>query len=604
MLTIDRLVVRGKVPRRSNVDRTLIDRITREEFAVECGRQLKRPWPVKTRVARIRELRIRVSIPAKQLRPDTFVKAWTAAFLRELFAALAHLHNVEIVQFQSRAAYVATAIRDLLNGVDGQRWAYEEFDHLFDTSVVEAVLSLFKREQAQVVPILLILEDWGLLDHLLAVWDEAGLQQFLVLVAGENRAKRLSIKDLIRVAELLLEYRPPEIQLPGSSGLADRKIALKLFLSLARRSNGTTTIQPETIFEALRILRALLNLLRSTASRLCSSTGSGGPEGELVLPIAALSGLADNFRHSIEVEPEGNQTAVTELLNILRTSASASPYQDLLNEFWSMIAIAPDSDKTAFAEVLHKLTSAVSSDAQRQQIAELWNIIAAGSRENRMALAALPANLTSAPGHGTEPKWVSTDCAGLFFLVRVLDKLGWEDRLAESALGATYGPRLLTYTLAGVAAAILDRFEREPTYVDSGIALFSGWMDAPDLRGLHAFLAAASVETRQDLLGGMLTQESAIEYSATWQTCFDALANYLIREFTNHIRCFGKPSRSFVVRNFVALPGRILIEKNRLVIMFTSSPLHVVIHLSGLDDPVQAVDWLGGRRIEFQADGF
>jgi len=41
-----------------------------------------------------------------------------------------------------------------------------------------------------------------------------------------------------------------------------------------------------------------------------------------------------------------------------------------------------------------------------------------------------------------------------------------------------------------------------------------------------------------------------------------------------------------------------------LVVMFDSSPLHEVIHLSGLDDPIERVGWLGGRRIAFQAEGF
>ena len=58
-----------------------------------------------------------------------------------------------------------------------------------------------------------------------------------------------------------------------------------------------------------------------------------------------------------------------------------------------------------------------------------------------------------------------------------------------------------------------------------------------------------------------------------------------------------------MVKNFVALPGRIRIEETRLVVVFTSSPLHVVLHLSGLDDPVEAVGWLGGRRIAFQTEG-
>jgi hypothetical protein len=116
-------------------------------------------------------------------------------------------------------------------------------------------------------------------------------------------------------------------------------------------------------------------------------------------------------------------------------------------------------------------------------------------------------------------------------------------------------------------------------------------------------LASGSVKTRRDLLRELLGEETTEECSINWLTCFDSLANHLIREFTKQIRCFGKPSRSFVVKNFVALPGRIRIEENRLVVLFTSNPLHVVLHLSGLDDPVEAVRWLGGRRLEFQTDG-
>jgi len=269
-----------------------------------------------------------------------------------------------------------------------------------------------------------------------------------------------------------------------------------------------------------------------------------------------------------------------------------------------MIASAPDPSRAAFADVLHKLTSATNSASQSRQLAELENILVSGRSENRISLAALIADLTSVPSHSPESKWIPTDCAGLFLLVRVLDKLGWEDDLARTSWGATYGPPLLTYTLSGIATAVLGRFNEELAYLDPGIALFSGWLGAPDLRGFRVFLAAGSVETRQAFLGGLLTQSAAIEYSAAWQTCFDALGNYVIREFTEQIRCFGKPSRSFIIKNFVALPGRILIEEKRLVVMFTSSPLHVVIHLSGLDYPIESVSWLGGRRIEFQADGF
>lgn len=589
-LTIDKLIVRGKISSRSGA--ASIDRISPGELSAECRRQLKGRWSGQTGVARIRQLRIRLKIPAKPLPADALVKAWTSAFLSELYAAFAHLHNVEIAQFQNRSEYLATAIRDLLNGVAGQRWAYEEFRHLFDANPAEAVQSLFRNEPTEAVGVLLILEDWGWLDRLLAVCNETDLEQLFAVVKGRASAARLSFQDLVRVAQLALEYRSLEIKLPDTTTLADRKIALKLFLRLARQYDGKPDIPPGTIVEVLRILRALLNLFSSVANRLYALAGSKHLQSSSILSGASLA------------ERDRKSAAIIELLNLLRKWANSSPHEILLDQFWSMIATAPDSLQIAFAEMLPKLSTAVSSATQRQQLAALWDIITTVSTEKRMAFAELLADPTSAPSRGIESKWVSTDCAGLFLLVRVLDKLGWKDRVAQSSLGATYGPRLLTYTLAGVALAILGRFSEEPTHLDSGVALFSGWIEAPDLLGLRAFLAAGSVETRQDFLEQLLTQAAAIEYSASWQTGFDALASYLIYEFTEEIRCFGKPSRSFVVKNFLKLPGRILIEENRLAVTFGSSPLHVVIDLSRLDDPVESVSWFSGRRIEFQAAGF
>jgi hypothetical protein len=274
-----------------------------------------------------------------------------------------------------------------------------------------------------------------------------------------------------------------------------------------------------------------------------------------------------------------------------------------------MIAAATGASRSAFAELLSELTSVVSSDTHRHQITQFWNIIAAGSSESRTALAGLFEELMSVTGSGNgaspapEFRWITTDCAGLFLLIRILDKLNWADRLGRLSFGTAYGPRLLTYTLAGLASAILDRFNEKPTYLDPGLALFSGWVDEPDLGGLRRFFASETAQTRRDLLAELLGDEVTEEGSMHWKACFDSLANQLIREFTGRIRGFGRSSRSFVVKNFLALPGRIRVEETRLVIVFTSSPLNVVVHLSGLDDPVETVPWLGGRRIEFQTDG-
>jgi hypothetical protein len=154
--------------------------------------------------------------------------------------------------------------------------------------------------------------------------------------------------------------------------------------------------------------------------------------------------------------------------------------------------------------------------------------------------------------------------------------------------------------LAGLASAILGRFDQTPAYLDPGLALFSGWMEAPDLGGLCRFLASESDQTRRDLLVELLGHEITEEDSLDWEACFDSLADHLIREFAGRIRGFGQSSRQFVVKNFLALPGRIRVEEKRLLVVFTSSPLNALVHMSRLDDPVEEVAWLGGRRVEFE----
>jgi hypothetical protein len=575
-LTIDRLVTRGKIPRQLKVDSALIERVARDQFPAECGRQLSRPWPIQPPVARIRKLRVRLTIPAAELRPDTLAAAWTAAFIRELFATLAHPNGVEIVLFKSRAEYLAAAIRDLLNGVAAQRWAYTEFEHSFDLSTAEAAFAIFERDSSEIVPILLILDNWGLLDRLLAVWDQVALERFFFVIACGTGAqdKRPTIEDLITVAQVLLGRRSllSETNLPrdADAHFVQGKLALKLFLGLARESDWQSAriASPQIISHALRILGALLDLNKSTlVAGWQLPTNAAGLQGDPII-------------------------------------------SELTASIGNMMAAAGSKNRDAFSELLAKLSSIASYRFGQDLLIEFSNIITTGSTESRTAFAGLFEQLVSVTGAGNSQdrtpgsKWISTDCAGLFFLVRIIDNLRWETRLARSSLGTTFGPRLLTYILAGAALAIGDRFDEEPGYLDSGLALFSGWFDGPDLRGLRDFFASGSVDGRRDVLRELLGQEFTGECSIDWLNCFDSLATLLIREFTEHIRCFGKPSRSFVVKNFLALPGRIRIEEKRLVVMFSSSPLHVVLHLSGLDDPVEPVGWLGARRIEFQNDAY
>jgi hypothetical protein len=593
-LTIDKLVTCGKVPRKLKFDTALVQRVARERFAVECARQLSRPWPVQAKVARIRRLRVRVTIPAAQASPDTLAAAWTAAFIRELFAALSHPDGVEIVHFESRAAYLASAIRDLLNGVAAQRWAYQEFERLFNLSTAGAAFALFDRESSEIVPTLLILENWGFLDRLLAVWDAVTLERLFLAIESTSGVEdeRLSVEDLITAARLLLGRRSllSGMDSSRSATLGKRKLALKLFLGLAREADwrNARTPSPLRIFRALRVLDTLLDLHDSAETARHQSQ----------LPACTIVSAP-------EEKIQTSRTELHELLEILGSVASSETRQNLLNAF----ATAPGASRTAFADLLGDLTSVFNSDTHRQQITQFWDIIVAGNSESRTVFAAFFEELASATDSGnrqgqtTKFKWISTECAGLFLLISAVERLGWADRLSRLSLGTADGPRLLSYTLAGLASALLGRFDEAPAYLDSGLALFSGWVNAPDLGGLRRFFDSEPAQTRRDLLLELVGDDITEEDSIHWKACFDALANHLIREFAGRIRGFGRSSRQFLVENFLALPGRIRVEETRLLIVFTSSPLNAVVHISRLDDPMEVVEWLGSRRVEFEPYG-
>jgi hypothetical protein len=642
-LTIDRLVIRGKIPRKLNFDSTLVKRVSAEQLPIECARQLTGPWPVQAQVVRIRMLRVHVTIQAAKATADTFAAAWTAAFKRELFAALAHPDGAEIVRFKSRAEYLASAVRDLLAGVDSQRWVYNEFEISPGTGAAGASFDLLQRNPSEIVPTLLILEDWGLLDRLLLAWDSQTLERLFIALESTNGAKdeNLSVEDLIGVATLLLGHRPLLIGIKSARATrsGEQSLALKLFLSPARKVDWHSTgrLSPLTIFRALRVFGTLLDLHQSVAaarrrfqSPINASTGimlsSPDPLGRVPAdgtltdqtPCRELMeqfGSVENGenRHNLLIAlwnaSDTNLTAFVDLLGELTSVFSSDTHRHQITQLWNIIAAGSSERRSAFTELLGELTSAISFDNHREQITRFWDIVLGGSGERRTEFATLFEELSSATkfanrqSHARNIKWVSTDCAGLFLLIKVIERLGWAERLGRLSFDSASGPRLLTYVLAGIGLATLGRFEEVLAYLDPGLALFSGWIEASDLGGLHRFFALEPARTRRDILVELLGNAVTEDASTNWQACFDLLANYLAQEFARRIRGFGRSSRSFIVKNFIALPGRIRIEETRLLVVFSSSPLNAVVHMSRLDDPVEEVAWLGRRGIEFEPYG-
>jgi hypothetical protein len=490
---------------------------------------------------------VRLRLASDQLDSEPLARTWAAAFVQALRLALAQptgASAVEVVRAESRAAWLAMVISDLLVGTAAQHWEYEEFQAYFGLRTAEAVLTLLSQEPSEAVPTLAELEAHGRLDRLLAVCDDLALEQLFEVIAhghGGATESRLSVQDVLTVGQLALSHAASL----GRAGLASREQALRLFLALIHAPGWQRSPRwsPRRVWHALTALEVLAELTRPDEST------EWGPAFAMLSPVerlgrslpAVVLGVLEEVRTL--VQPHAH----------LHRSVSTPP---LLTEV---------------AEVLRGLRSLVPS-ATRD--------VGAGAR------------------------WISSDCAGLFLLVGLLARWGWPRSLLQSTLGALHGPRAITYGLAGLGLALLARASEVPSQLDPGLALFAGWLEAPDLAGLRRFFAAGSAAERRELLSTLIGEvASHAGPSETWPATFKSLADYVLREFAGRVRGFRRASPAFIVKHFLALPGRIRVEEGRLCVCLDTSPFHVALHLSGMDEAVEAVSWLGGRRVEFQLAG-
>jgi hypothetical protein len=197
--------------------------------------------------------------------------------------------------------------------------------------------------------------------------------------------------------------------------------------------------------------------------------------------------------------------------------------------------------------------------------------------------------------------WVSSEVAGLFLLAGLLDRLGWPDRIACWGPAAAQGQRAVSYVLAGLALAVTGRSASSPQHLDPGLTLFAGLFDGPDLGGLRRFAASITAADCRELLRG-LCGPNATE-ALTWDATLDALAGELLRAFAGRVRGFRQASRSFVVKHLVALPGRIRVEPERLLVVLAPQPFHVALRVAGLDGTMTSLGWLGGRDLTLELEG-
>ncbi len=77
-------------------------------------------------------------------------------------------------------------------------------------------------------------------------------------------------------------------------------------------------------------------------------------------------------------------------------------------------------------------------------------------------------------------------------------------------------------------------------------------------------------------------------------------ANTLLRLWARWLGKFAPSSPAYLLENFIRRPGTIVITDQTIVVELTSRPLDIVLRMSGYLSDIDAISWLGNRRICFQ----
>ena len=550
-VTIDKLVTRCGASWRQRAAAGLVDRVARRRLATELTQLIGPALARQAPVVRIRRLSVKLQLAASELSEDALAAAWARAVTRSLFEALAHPSgsgSIQIVRADSPAAFRAAFLRYLLSGQAGGRWEYAEFEELLRLPAAEAAVALLLRDPEHLVATLVALDGSPALQRLISGLDHLALERLFVAIArsggGESPAP-LSLADLLWTAHEALDS-----PMPLDLVLEARRLALWIFV----RTRGGEGRPPRRIFHALLALSCLLEWPRLLVP--------GAPD--------APRSLEDLERRTGRRLPSDVSTLLLELgraVNMTRTLE---------------LGRAIDMGRTAGTTLRES---------------EIGQLLASLDR-----LRPLLSTASQAPERA-QPPWLEVESAGLLLLARIVLRLGWDELRGDPFLAQWGGPRFFQVLLAGIGSAVLGRLATESEAVNRAVVFFAGMEHEPDMTGVRHSLASIDTHGRRQLLARLVPEITDDGIAVDWTATFDVLAAKLIDEFGTRVRGFRQAPRPAIVRQFLRTPGRVQTSERVVSVLLASSPYHVALHISGMDDPLASVNWMGGRRLEFRLLG-
>jgi hypothetical protein len=231
---------------------------------------------------------------------------------------------------------------------------------------------------------------------------------------------------------------------------------------------------------------------------------------------------------------------------------------------------------------------------------------------------ALIAAALLASADGTAENATTTQCAGVFLLIRAV----MDVRLVTTGRGAS--PILAALALRwGGAPAVIDG------RLDPGLPLLAGYDTAPTPDEVAAQLMKHDLDRlRSDVVRTLTGQrlahpefaeislEGPASESGPLRAALESLAEggvgdahadraiammsiAVLRHWARWLRRFSDSSTPFLLEEMIRRPGRVFIDARGIAVELAQRPLDLVLEMAGYLGEIDAVPWLGGRRVRF-----
>lgn len=253
-----------------------------------------------------------------------------------------------------------------------------------------------------------------------------------------------------------------------------------------------------------------------------------------------------------------------------------------------------------WCDVLRAQIAALLNDDRRVSRTTITSLRGSDTAQPRGPLAALNTVLSdlrpllpSAARSGRPGRWIQSQNCGILLFLSTAQHMGFF-RVAGKAEFETFGgPRAVSFLLAALGMTLAG----QPSWdmddpMDPAVLLFAGVLAEFDRAGMKHFFSQVNPHVVSDRAGG-----------GTWHDALQLLAADLASQFAQRVRGFRQASRAAVVKQFIRIPGRILVEDDRLLVILSATPWAVALRISAMDESLQGIEWLPGRHVDFVLEG-